>query len=56
MPRNGIYTYIMDRYLIYGLNVGAVLKVKGPTVIPSLLYVDGGGVRGVAILTLMKRL
>ena len=55
-PGRGVYTYIVDRCLVCGIDTAAVLKVKGPTVMPSLLGFDGGGVRGIITLILAKRL
>lgn len=55
-PGHGVYTYVVDLCLVCGLGAGTLLKVKPPTVMPSLLGFDGGGVRGIVALVLTKRL
>lgn len=54
-PGPSVYSYRVDCCLICGLNVNMVLKIKPPTAMPSILSIDGGGVRGIAGLVLMKR-
>ncbi|KAK5093250.1 hypothetical protein LTS08_008949, partial [Lithohypha guttulata] len=55
-PGYGVYTYVVDACLVCGRHVAMAFKVKGPTVMPSLLGFDGGGVRGVVALMLARRL
>jgi len=55
-PGHGTYTYVVDRCLVCGIDTAVVLKVKGPTVMPSLLGFDGGGVRGIIAIILAMRL
>lgn len=55
-PGYGVYTYEVDVCLVCGRHVAMAFEVKGPTVMPSLLGFDGGGVRGVVALMLARRL
>lgn len=55
-PGTSVYAYEVDRCLVCGFSTSTTLRVKPPTVMPSLLGFDGGGIRGIVALILTKRL
>lgn len=55
-PGTSVYAYEVDRCLVCGFSTATTLRVKPPTVMPSLLGFDGGGIRGIVALILTKRL
>lgn len=52
----GVYSYTLTACPICGHRLQTTIRIKPWTVEPNVLAVDGGGIKGIVALVLLKRL